>query len=108
MGPVTGSRMVGLSLLTYVSAHLSQNIGEIDCDRVKTGIEGLGGNKGGAAWWQVLGANGLQGGEQPLSQRKVAKYAKIIQDLGDAFLFWVGRYGTSSSKATVGQVHSKL
>jgi hypothetical protein len=55
--------MVGLSLLTYVSAHLSQNIGEIDCDRVKTGIEGLGGNKGGAAWWQVLGGNGRQGGE---------------------------------------------
>ena len=45
--------MVGLSLLSYVSAHLSQNIGEIDCDRVKTGIEGLGGNKGGAAWWQA-------------------------------------------------------
>ena len=40
--------MVGLSLLCYVSAHLQQNIGEIDCDRVKTGIEGLGGNKGGA------------------------------------------------------------
>lgn len=43
------SRMVGLSLLAYVSEHLSQNIGDIDCDRVKTGIEGLGGNKGGVA-----------------------------------------------------------
>lgn len=41
--------MVGLSLLAYVSEHLSQNIGDIDCDRVKTGIEGLGGNKGGVA-----------------------------------------------------------
>lgn len=45
--------MVGLSLLCYVSAHLQQNIGEIDCDRVKTGIEGLGGNKGGATRFDV-------------------------------------------------------
>eukprot|EP00913_Durusdinium_trenchii_P006745 g6341.t1 len=41
--------MVGLSLLTFVSEHLEACIGEIDCDRVKTGIEGLGGNKGGLA-----------------------------------------------------------
>ena len=50
---VTKLRMVGLSLLCYVSAHLQQNIGEIDCDRVKTGIEGLGGNKGGATRFDV-------------------------------------------------------
>lgn len=48
--------MVGLSLLSYVSAHLSQNIGEIDCDRVKTGIEGLGGNKGGVCVRFLCGA----------------------------------------------------
>ena len=50
---VTKLRMVGLSLLCYVSAQLQQNIGEIDCDRVKTGIEGLGGNKGGATRFDV-------------------------------------------------------
>lgn len=48
--------MVGLSLLCYVSAHLQQNIGEIDCDRVKTGIEGLGGNKGGVCVRFLCGA----------------------------------------------------
>ena len=51
--------MVGLSLLAYASDSLQEHIGEIDCDRVKTGIEGLSGNKGGLCVRFLLGSMSL-------------------------------------------------
>ncbi|CAE8696545.1 unnamed protein product, partial [Polarella glacialis] len=37
--------MVGLALLTYVRESLDPHVGEVFIDRVKTGMEGMGGNK---------------------------------------------------------------
>ncbi|CAE6973671.1 syj1, partial [Symbiodinium natans] len=51
--------MVGLSLLAYASESLQERVGEIDCDRVKTGIEGLSGNKGGLCVRFLLGPMSL-------------------------------------------------
>lgn len=38
--------MVGLALLCYVDTSLVPLVSEVDCDRVKTAFEGVGGNKG--------------------------------------------------------------
>ncbi|CAE7779864.1 Inpp5b [Symbiodinium pilosum] len=56
---ICGFGMVGLSLLAYASDSLQEHIGEIDCDRVKTGIEGLSGNKGGLCVRFLLGSMSL-------------------------------------------------
>ncbi|CAE8582187.1 unnamed protein product, partial [Polarella glacialis] len=47
--------MVGLALLTYVRGSLDPHVGEVFIDRVKTGMEGMGGNKGGLCLRFVLG-----------------------------------------------------
>jgi len=38
--------MVGLAMLVYVRAEIHPFISDVDCDRVKTGLQGGGGNKG--------------------------------------------------------------
>ena len=51
--------MVGLSLLAYALDSLQDHVAAIDCDRVKTGIEGLSGNKGGLCVRFMLGSMSL-------------------------------------------------
>eukprot|EP00929_Paragymnodinium_shiwhaense_P068893 TRINITY_DN34741_c0_g1_i1.p1 TRINITY_DN34741_c0_g1~~TRINITY_DN34741_c0_g1_i1.p1 ORF type:complete len:748 (-),score=95.60 TRINITY_DN34741_c0_g1_i1:70-2313(-) len=38
--------MVGLALLVYIRQDLASYVFDVDCDRVKTGLDGIGGNKG--------------------------------------------------------------
>jgi len=38
--------MVGLAMLVYIRAELVPFVTDVDCDRVKTGLQGSGGNKG--------------------------------------------------------------
>ncbi|CAE8656859.1 unnamed protein product, partial [Polarella glacialis] len=47
--------MVGLALLIYVRSCLRPYIRDLHCDRVKTGLDGIGGNKGGVVVRFVLG-----------------------------------------------------
>eukprot|EP00933_Yihiella_yeosuensis_P036693 TRINITY_DN30467_c0_g2_i1.p1 TRINITY_DN30467_c0_g2~~TRINITY_DN30467_c0_g2_i1.p1 ORF type:complete len:503 (+),score=93.21 TRINITY_DN30467_c0_g2_i1:72-1580(+) len=51
--------MVGLSLVAYAELTLLPSLGQIDCDRVKTGLEGLGGNKGGVSIRFLLGVTSV-------------------------------------------------
>ncbi|CAK0847773.1 unnamed protein product [Prorocentrum cordatum] len=51
--------MVGLTLLVYVQGSLRPYLGGVDCDRVKTGMDGMSGNKGCVCvrsehLWQIL------------------------------------------------------
>eukprot|EP00927_Polykrikos_kofoidii_P084042 TRINITY_DN8755_c0_g1_i2.p1 TRINITY_DN8755_c0_g1~~TRINITY_DN8755_c0_g1_i2.p1 ORF type:complete len:1154 (-),score=179.45 TRINITY_DN8755_c0_g1_i2:87-3548(-) len=80
--------MVGLALLVYVREGLIPFVDELDCDRVKTGLDGVGGNKGCvcARWYLgdisvcVMNVH-LASGQNASSERN----QHITQILADAF-----------------------
>lgn len=85
---VSSFGMVGLAMLIYVRGWLMPFLSEVDCDRVKTGLDGMGGNKGCVATRLMVGDVSLcfvnvhlASGQNAVAERN----QHLAQVLADAF-----------------------
>lgn len=93
--------MVGLAMLIYVRDWLKPYVRELHFDRVKTGLDGMGGNKGGICARLVLGNLSmcfvnvhLASGQNATAERN----QHLLQILSDSFQSTSCKGGTRSSK----------